>query len=53
MKVTLGDWINIAVTLDSTDKDLKLIVPECKATPEREPDSQPQFFFIREKYVIT
>lgn len=33
IQMTLGAWLNVALTLEAIDPNLKLVVPKCKATP--------------------
>ena len=37
VNLTLGEWLNVAITLES-DQNLKLVVPNCKATPSTNED---------------
>jgi hypothetical protein len=48
-RVELGSYIYVAVTLVTEDQELKLVVPQCYATPDADPDSQPQYYFIENK----
>ncbi|XP_062622027.1 deleted in malignant brain tumors 1 protein-like [Saccostrea cucullata] len=44
--LTLGEWLNVAVTLETDDSNLKLIVPDCVATPstsKTDPTTYPLF----------
>ncbi len=49
-KVMIGDWVFVGVTLTTSDPNLKLVVPECWATPTEDPNQQPQYYFIQKKY---
>ncbi len=51
MRVTLGDFLYVGLGLNTEDRNLKLIVPECKATPDPDRNSEPQYYFIDQKYV--
>lgn len=48
-RVVLGEIVYVAMSLFSTDQDLKLIVPVCWATPEKDIDSEPRVNLIQEK----
>ena len=41
----------VGVTLSSTDNTLRLVVPECWATPDSDPNAEPKYYFIEQKYV--
>lgn len=46
LNLTLGEWLNVAITLESIDSNLKLVVPDCVATPttaETDPTNYPLF----------
>lgn len=46
LNLTLGEWLNVALTLESVDSNLKLVVPDCLATPttqETDPTNYPLF----------
>ena len=48
-RVTLGEVVYVAMTLKSADRQLKLIIPSCWATPEKEADSTPRVDLIIDK----
>ena len=41
----------VGVTLSSADRNLRLVVPECWATPTNDPNEDPKYYFIEQKYV--
>lgn len=46
LNLTLGEWLNVALTLENVDSNLKLVVPDCLATPtsqETDPTNYPLF----------
>ncbi|XP_062622021.1 deleted in malignant brain tumors 1 protein-like [Saccostrea cucullata] len=46
LNLTLGEWLNVALTLENVDSNLKLVVPDCVATPttsETDPTNYPLF----------
>ena len=49
VRVNLGDWLFISVSLFSLDKDLKLIVPSCDATPGVDRNAGPKYEIIKDK----
>ena len=51
LKVALGDWVYVAVVLTTSDSSLKVSVPQCYATPEMDPTSEPKYYLIKNKYV--
>lgn len=50
-KVTLGDWVYVSINLETSDTELKIVVPECWATADEDPLSTPNLYFIQNKYV--
>jgi len=51
-QVTLGGWVYAAVSLHSEDPDLKVVVNSCWATADEDPDSSPNYYMLRDKYVF-
>ncbi|XP_061184939.1 deleted in malignant brain tumors 1 protein-like [Saccostrea echinata] len=46
LNLTLGEWLYVSLTLENVDQNLKLIVPECVATPSTsytDPTNHPLF----------
>ncbi|XP_076093133.1 uncharacterized protein LOC143064284 [Mytilus galloprovincialis] len=51
VELILGQWLNVALKLEDTEghPDLKLIVPDCKATPSDQPNDPTYFTLFSEK----
>lgn len=49
IQLTLGSWLNVALTLEAIDPNLKLIVPNCKATPTNDPKDPTIFKLFEDK----
>ncbi|CAH1787312.1 unnamed protein product [Owenia fusiformis] len=49
IRISLGDWLHVGVVLKGSDPTLKLIVPECFATPLEDKTSTPRYDLIRDK----
>jgi hypothetical protein len=47
--IVLGEWVYVGVSLVSSDTDLKVVVPQCYATPDADTDSEPRYYFIQDK----
>lgn len=49
-RLTLGDFLYVGIRLVTIDGTLKIVVPECKATPTKDPNTTPSYDFIKNKY---
>ena len=51
VELILGQWLNVALKLEDTEghPELKLIVPDCKATPSDQPNDPTYFTLFSEK----
>ncbi|XP_052091441.1 deleted in malignant brain tumors 1 protein-like [Mytilus californianus] len=51
VELILGEWLNVALKLEDTEghPDLKLIVPDCKATPSDQPNDPTYYTLFSEK----
>jgi hypothetical protein len=50
-RVILREYVYVGLSLTTTDKQLKIVVPRCYATPEEDLESTPQLVLIEDKYV--
>ena len=48
-RVSLDSWLYVGISLTSTDPTLKIVLNQCYAGPGVEPDSQPQYVFVKDK----
>ncbi|KAL5011431.1 hypothetical protein ScPMuIL_009982 [Solemya velum] len=49
LKLTLGEWINVGIYLDSPDSRLKIVVPNCRATPSTNPAETVNYPLFQDK----
>ncbi|XP_076093134.1 uncharacterized protein LOC143064285 [Mytilus galloprovincialis] len=54
VELILGEWLNVALKLEDTEghPDLKLIVPDCKATPSDQPNDPTYFTLFSDKCAV-
>ncbi|XP_071156619.1 uncharacterized protein [Mytilus edulis] len=54
VELILGEWLNVALKLEDTEghPDLKLIVPDCKATPSDQPNDPTYFTLFSQKCAV-
>ncbi|KAK2147738.1 hypothetical protein LSH36_538g00012 [Paralvinella palmiformis] len=51
-RVILREYVYVGLSLTTTDKQLKIVVNRCYATPEEDPNSTPQNVLIEDKCAI-
>ncbi|KAK3088064.1 hypothetical protein FSP39_014197 [Pinctada imbricata] len=49
VNLTLGEWLNVALTLEAIDENLKLVVPNCTATPSTNADDNVNYPLFEER----
>ncbi|XP_052821548.1 deleted in malignant brain tumors 1 protein [Octopus bimaculoides] len=52
MKVTLTTWLNVAITLVTSNLNLKLIVPACWVTTSQDKNSNPRYQLFENKCTL-
>ena len=48
-RVSLDSWLYVGLSLTTTDPTLKIVLNQCYAAPGVDPDSQPQYVFVKDK----
>lgn len=51
LNLTLGEWLNVALTLENVDSNLKLVVPDCMATPSTDENDLTNYPLFENKSV--
>ncbi|XP_064616288.1 deleted in malignant brain tumors 1 protein-like [Liolophura sinensis] len=49
IRIPLGEFLNVGVSLEDVDTGLKLIVPNCRASPDLDPNSNVMYPLISER----
>lgn len=49
IRIPLGEFLNVGVSLEDVDTGLKLIVPNCRASPDLDPNSNVMYPLISDR----